>query len=191
MKVLIIDDNAGVRKTLKLLLSKSMDEVVAVGDPKLIPALINGGGIDVVLLDMNFDSGNLDGSEGLFWLRIIKDRENAPAVVLITAFGDIALAVEAMKTGAEDFITKPWNNDELISKVFRAYEKNRSQRSVLANLRVANEIKERDEFSNTLTMEEIKRHHAQKILDICKGNISAAAEKLGVNRQTLYNILKK
>lgn len=191
MKVLIIDDNSAVRTTLKLLLSKRVDEVASVGDPTLIPALLSGGNIDVILLDMNFDNDNLDGGEGLFWLRNIKSRENAPAVVLITAFGDIDLAVEAMKSGAEDFVTKPWNNDDLIAKIYRAAEKNLKQRSGRQTLREANEIKTREELSNTLTLDEIKHQHAQKIVDMCGGNISAAAERLGVNRQTLYNILKR
>ena len=94
---------------------------------------------------MNFDNGRLDGADGLFWLRRIKESPDAPAVVLITAFGDVPLAVEAMKLGAEDFVTKPWDNDELKAKLRRA---------VAANL-------------------------------------SAAAQRLGVNRQTLYNLLKK
>ena len=106
MKLLIIDDNAAVRATLKIVLGRDY-EVTAVGDPKLIPALINGGRVDVVLLDMNFDNAKLDCSDGLFWLERIKGSDKAPAVVVITAFGDVDVAVKAMKLGAEDFVTKP------------------------------------------------------------------------------------
>ena len=109
MKILIIDDNPAVRTTLRLVLADEDCEIAAVGNPQLIP----GGNTDVVLLDMNFDNGRLDGADGLFWLRRIKESPDAPAVVLITAFGDVPLAVEAMKLGAEDFVTKPWDNDEL------------------------------------------------------------------------------
>ena len=101
MKLLIIDDNAAVRATLKIVLGRDY-EVTAVGDPKLIPALINGGRFDVVLLDMNFDNAKLDCSDGLFWLERIKGSDKAPAVVVITAFGDVDVAVKAMKLRSEE-----------------------------------------------------------------------------------------
>ena len=115
MKILIVDDNAAVRTTLKLVLGGEFEEVAAVGDPTLLPAILSRGNVDAVLLDMNFDNRKLDGSDGLFWLERIKSMAQAPAVVLITAFGDVPLAVEAMKRGAEDFVTKPWENGELRS----------------------------------------------------------------------------
>ena len=127
MKILIIDDNPAVRTSLRLVLDGVFDEIAAVGDPRLLPALLAPGNIDAVLLDMNFDSTRLDGSDGLFWLSNIKNRDNAPAVVLITAFGDVPLAVEAMKRGAEDFVTKPWDNDDLIAKLRKAIARNRSR----------------------------------------------------------------
>lgn len=99
MKLLIIDDNVAVRTSLRLLLSDHFDEIAAVGDPQLIPALLAPGNVDVILLDMNFDNQKLDGSDGLFWLSRIKDSPDPPAVVLITAFGDVPLAVESMKRG--------------------------------------------------------------------------------------------
>lgn len=191
MKLLIIDDNAAVRTTLKLLLAKEFDEVATVGDPKLIPAILNAGKVDAVLLDMNFDNTHLDVSEGLFWLSHIKGREDAPAVVLITAFGDVPLAVEAMKNGAEDFVTKPWDNKDLIDKLHHAIDKNREkhvQRESMANAR---KIEEKEKLQNDMTLDELKMSHIKHVIDICGGNLSAASEKLGVNRQTLYNMLKK
>ena len=191
MKLLIIDDNAAVRTTLKLLLAKEFDEVATVGDPKLIPAILNAGKVDAVLLDMNFNNTHLDGSEGLFWLSHIKGREDAPAVVLITAFGDVPLAVEAMKNGAEDFVTKPWDNKDLIDKLHHAIDKNREkhvQREFMANAR---KIEEKEKLQNDMTLDELKMSHIKHVIDICGGNLSAASEKLGVNRQTLYNMLKK
>ena len=80
MKLLIIDDNAAVRTTLKLLLAGDFDHIAAVGDPALIPALLAGGDVDAVLLDMNFGNDRLDGADGIFWLSRIKEREDAPAV---------------------------------------------------------------------------------------------------------------
>lgn len=191
MKILVIDDNAGVRASLKLVLSDEFDEIATVGDPRLIPALLSGGNTDAVLLDMNFGSDRLDGSDGLFWLRRIKDSPSAPAVVLITAFGDVTLAVEGMKLGAEDFITKPWDNDALIAKLRDAIEKNRASRRVAESVENAREVLRRDKERQEMTLEEIRLQHAYDMVAQCGGNISAAAEKLGVNRQTLYNILKK
>lgn len=72
LKLLIIDDNAAVRTSLKVVLSGVFDEIMAVGDPTLIPALLRNGDVDAVLLDMNFSTANLDGREGLIWLSKIK-----------------------------------------------------------------------------------------------------------------------
>ena len=191
MKLLIIDDNAAVRTTLRLLLSKYFDEIATVGDPKLIPALLLKNDVDVVLLDMNFDSQKLDGSEGIFWLSRIKESRNPPAVVLITAFGDVPLAVEAMKLGAEDFITKPWDNTDLVNKLMQAIKKNQQEKAHKSTIEKAREIEDREKIQNEMTLNDLKILHIKKVIENCNGNLSLASEKLGINRQTLYNILKK
>ncbi len=191
MKVLIIDDNMAVRTTLKLVLTKEFDEVVAVGDPKLIPALLQGGNVDVVLLDMNFDNTKLDCSDGLFWLERIKHGDNPPAVVVITAFGDVEVAVEAMKLGAEDFVTKPWDNDRLIEKLRRAVEINRQRRRDGQAAKRVKEMEEEQREREHLTLDEVKIRHIRSVIERCGGNLSAASEQLGINRQTLYNLMKK
>ncbi|MDE5713100.1 MAG: hypothetical protein K2I16_05685, partial [Muribaculaceae bacterium] len=104
---------------------------------------------------------------------------------------DVPLAVEAMKNGAEDFVTKPWDNKDLIDKLHRAIKKNREthlQRESMVNAR---KIEEKEKLQNDMTLDELKMSHIRHVIDMCGGNLSAAAEKLGVNRQTLYNILKK
>ena len=191
MKILIIDDNPAVRTSLRLVLDGVFDEIAAVGDPRLIPALLAPGNIDAVLLDMNFDSTRLDGSDGLFWLSNIKNRDNAPAVVLITAFGDVPLAVEAMKRGAEDFVTKPWDNDDLIAKLRKAIARNRAARSSSISLSNAREFERLETARRAMTLDELKYTHVREVVDSCDGNLTAAAERLGITRQTLYNILKK
>ncbi len=191
MKILIVDDNAAVRTTLKLVLGGEFEEVAAVGDPTLLPAILSRGNVDAVLLDMNFDNRKLDGSDGLFWLERIKSMAQAPAVVLITAFGDVPLAVEAMKRGAEDFVTKPWENGELIEKLRKAISKNRRLRDDGRRLDKAKELEKRAEEQGRMTLDEMKRKHIQATIEKCGGNLTAAAEHLGVNRQTLYNILKR
>lgn len=191
MKILIIDDNPAVRTSLRLVLDGVFDEIAAVGDPRLIPALLAPGNIDAVLLDMNFDSTRIDGSDGLFWLSNIKNRDNAPAVVLITAFGDVPLAIEAMKRGAEDFVTKPWDNDDLIAKLRKAIARNRAARSSSISLSNARELERLETARRAMTLDELKYTHVREVVDSCDGNLTAAAERLGITRQTLYNILKK
>lgn len=191
MKILIIDDNQSVRLSLKLVLGNEFDKVTAIGDPRLLPALLAEGDINAVLLDMNFDNQRLDGSDGLFWLSRIKEMPDAPAVVLITAFGDVPLAVEAMKLGGDDFITKPWDNDELIAKLRLAIDKNRASRSDKEALSQAHDFKTREEKQQNMTLDELKIAHINSVVARCNGNLSRAAEILGINRQTLYNQLKK
>lgn len=191
MKILVIDDNPAIRTSLKLLLSKRFSQVAAVGDPKLIPALLKDNNTDAVLLDMNFDNMQLDGSEGIFWLSYIKERACPPAVVLITAFGNVDLAVNSMKLGADDFIVKPWDNDTLVEKINNAISKNRKRLSEIESVNSAREITEKETLKNNMTLDEIKIDHIRRIIDLCDGNLSAASARLGINRQTLYNILKR
>lgn len=191
MKILIIDDNKSVRMALKLVLDAEFDSILTIGDPKLLPALLANGDFDAVLLDMNFDTSRLDGSDGLFWLERIKEMPKPPAVVLITAFGDISLAVEAMKRGGDDFVTKPWDNDELIAKVKSAIGRNRAVRSDREVLSQAKDTKAHQDRLDGMTLEELKADHINSVVARCNGNLTQAAKTLGINRQTLYNQLKK
>ena len=175
-KVLVIDDNTAVLSTLRIVLKSCFSTVVAVADPKLIPALISQGDVDAVLLDMNFGSDRLDGQDGLFWLDRIMNRsglENPPAVVMITAFGDISLAVQSLKKGASDFIQKPWDNNDLVTKLTEAIDKRDAAGS-------------ESEETSTLEIKAIRR-----VLEQSDRNLSVAADKLGVSRQTLYNKMKR
>ncbi len=191
MKILIIDDNQSVLRTLKLVLAPEFGQVVAMNNPKVIPALLAAGDIDAVLLDMNFDTASLDGSDGLFWLARIKELPDPPAVVMITAFGDVPLAVEAMKHGAEDFVTKPWDNAQLIATLRKAIDKNREERGRRSTLDKAERIVRREKDESRMTLDELKMNHIKRIVDQCGGNLSQASALLGINRQTLYNQLGK
>lgn len=191
MKILIIDDNKAVRLSLKMVLGSEFDSILTIGDPTLLPALLANGDFDAVLLDMNFDTSRLDGNDGLFWLERIKSMPQPPAVVLITAFGDIQLAVEAMKRGGDDFVTKPWDNDDLIAKMKSAIRKNRQARSEQAVLSQAKDTKARQDKLDAMTLDELKADHINSVVARCNGNLTQAAKLLGINRQTLYNQLKK
>lgn len=190
-KILIIDDNQSVLRTLKLVLNGVFKTVVTVPDPQLIPALLQAGDVDVVLLDMNFDARKLDGEEGLFWLNRINELPNAPAVVLITAFGDIDLAVRSVQQGAEDFITKPWDNQTLIQKLEAAIEKHRAKQQTASLAAEAASLHDQIEANQQLSLDELEKKHILEIVDQEHGNLVNAAERLGISRQTLYNKLKK
>ncbi|MDH6304542.1 DNA-binding NtrC family response regulator [Parabacteroides sp. PF5-5] len=126
-KIIIVDDNETVLKTLRVILSREFKTVLTVQFPTLLPALLREDDVDVVLLDMNFGTGKQTGGEGLFWLDKIRERSNPPEVVLITAFGDIELAVASLKKGAADFIIKPWENEKLVNTIIAAWEKRRER----------------------------------------------------------------
>lgn len=131
-KVIIVDDNTAVLKTLQRILEREFRTVVSVASPALLPALLRKNDVDVVLLDMNFGAGRQSGGDGLFWLDHINQQTDPPAVVLITAFGDVELAVTSLKRGAVDFIVKPWNNEKLLATVVSAWEQHgRDRRKLL------------------------------------------------------------
>jgi len=113
-KILIVDDDRTILKSLTILLENEFEQVDVISNPNLILAKYKKEKYDVVLLDMNFSAGLNTGNEGIFWLNEILKVDEKATVVLITAYGDISLAVKAMKEGATDFIIKPWNNDKLV-----------------------------------------------------------------------------
>ena len=188
-KILVIDDNTAVLSTLKIVLKSVFKTVVAVADPQLIPALISAGDVDAVLLDMNFGSDKLDGQDGLFWLDRIMNRsglDNPPAVVMITAFGDVGLAVNSLKKGALDFIQKPWDNNDLIRKLHEAIAK----RDALYAEKQRNPAGETAEEEAPSSLDEMEKLTIQRVLESSGRNLTVAAEKLGITRQTLYNKMK-
>lgn len=117
LSILVVDDDEHVRIALTLLLKKRVYSVNAIESPDQIQNILTNNSIDVILLDMNFRGSVNTGNEGLFWLKRIKEISPEVDIILITAFGDISLAVRAMKEGAGDFIVKPWDNDYLISVI--------------------------------------------------------------------------
>lgn len=190
-KILVIDDNEAVLRSLKFVLNGVFRSVVTMPDPKVLPALLAAGDVDAVLLDMNFDACRLDGEDGLFWLGRIKEQPHAPAVVLITAFGDVDLAVRSIKNGAEDFITKPWDNETLIAKLLEAIGKQREKQQLNDVVRQAQDLKSKWDSTRRMTVEEVEKQHILDVLEEVGGNYSLAAKRLGIGRQTLYNKIRK
>lgn len=112
-KLLIVDDNKSILSALEILLQDEFDEVKTIANPNQLPSLIESGEFDLVLLDMNFSAGVNTGNEGLYWLSRIREIKPDLEVVLFTAYGDVELAVKALKQGAADFVLKPWDNEKL------------------------------------------------------------------------------
>lgn len=125
--MLVVDDNREVLSAVKMLMKPRVDEVVTTATPDDICRLINKHRPQVVLLDMNFRAAVNTGNEGLFWLREIKKMQPETAVVLFTAYADVALAVEGMKIGATDFIVKPFDNDALAKTLLNAFDKKKGK----------------------------------------------------------------
>jgi two-component system, NtrC family, response regulator HydG len=114
-KILIIDDDVDVLSAAKLLLKRHFSQVDIEQNPLKIPFLITNGNYDAILLDMNFTRDVSSGKEGFDWLDRILDIDPQAVVVLFTAYGDVEMAVRAMKAGAMDFVLKPWVNDKLLA----------------------------------------------------------------------------
>lgn len=130
--ILIVDDNRSILTSLKMLLSAYFEKVETIASPNLIKSKLQETHTDLVLLDMNFSAGINNGNEGLFWLSEIKREKPEMPVVLITAYAEIELAIQAMKNGAADFIIKPWDNAKLVSTLQTVYQSRKSCRKGIA-----------------------------------------------------------
>lgn len=126
----MIDDDEDVLLAAKMLLKKQNHHVIIEKNPNKIPFLLNNDTYDVILLDMNFSKDITSGKEGFHWLEQILDRDPQAVVILITAFGDVEMAVRALKQGATDFILKPWQNEKLVATIATAIKLRKSYNEV-------------------------------------------------------------
>lgn len=167
--ILVVDDNPAILTAARICLGGVFGKVITLASPEGILATMNQERVDVVLLDMNFTLGVNSGQDGLLWLRSIHKRHPDVPVVLVTAYADIKLAVRGLKEGAADFVTKPWDNAELVRTLKDAIDKSKE----------------------IVPLEEVEAEHVRRVVEKCHGNISKAAEMLGITRQTLYAKIKK
>jgi DNA-binding NtrC family response regulator len=121
--ILVIDDDLDVLTAVRLLLNTEAKHVTTEKNPENIPALLSAHHFDLIMLDMNFKSAIHTGNEGLYWLNKIKTLKPSTAVIMITAYGDIDLAVRALKEGATDFVVKPWHNEKLVAAIKQVFNK--------------------------------------------------------------------
>lgn len=162
--ILVVDDNPAILTAVKICLAGVFERIITLSKPDTILTTIQQECIDVILLDMNFSLGVNSGQEGMIWLTTIHRKHPNIPIVLVTAYADVQLAVRGLKNGAADFVTKPWDNDDLIRKLKDVIDKTK-------------EVK---------PLDELEKEHIKKVVDKCHGNISKAAELLGITRQTLY-----
>jgi two-component system response regulator HydG len=132
--VLIIDDDTDVLTAVKMLLKTEVKEVVTEKNPENIRHLLSKKSFDLILLDMNFNSSINTGNEGIFWLKKIREFGSNAPVIMITAYGDIDLAVRSLKESASDFMVKPWHNEKLVDCIKKNLkEKSRSDDRIVSD----------------------------------------------------------
>lgn len=129
-KILVVDDEEDILLTLRFFLRQHFAEVHTEHNPNLIPRLLRKHEFDVILLDMNFRKGDTSGKEGLQWLSKILEIDPSANVIMITAYGDVKIAVNAVKVGAIDFVTKPWRNEKLLATIMSVYKLSQSKQKV-------------------------------------------------------------
>jgi DNA-binding NtrC family response regulator len=125
--IVVIDDQEDILFAAKMLLKKHFENIYTLNNPKNVVKLLAENPIDVVLLDMNYRIGFEDGREGLYLLKEIKTLSPKTIVILMTAFGKVETAVEGLKSGAFDYVLKPWENEKLVAVVKQAVDESRKQ----------------------------------------------------------------
>jgi len=124
--VLVVDDDRDVLTAVRFLLKPEVKTIITEPNPENLRRILAENKVDILLLDMNFNSSINTGNEGLFWLRQVKTWNTRTQVIMITAYADIDLAVKCLKEGATDFLVKPWHNEQLLSTLKEALEKQTS-----------------------------------------------------------------
>jgi DNA-binding NtrC family response regulator len=130
--ILIVDDDVDVLQAARLLLKQQFEHVKSEKNPDKIPSLMSDMEYDVILLDMNFTRDVSSGQEGFYWLGKILDIDPMVVVILTTAYGDVAMAVKAIKAGATDFVLKPWQNEKLLATISAGIELRQMRREILS-----------------------------------------------------------
>jgi DNA-binding NtrC family response regulator len=182
--ILLLDDDPDVGIAAQLLLQRRLAPVHCLRRPSELIAALDRLRPSLLLLDLNFGPGRSDGSQGLRLLDEVRARPNSPPVVVLTAYGDIDLAVQALKRGAFDFIVKPWDNVRLVATCQEALKRGHAalDEQTTASSAAAPPMQ-------SLAAQE--RAAVMAAMAEAEGNLSAAARALGLSRAALYRRLEK
>jgi DNA-binding NtrC family response regulator len=172
-KALIVEDDRDVQRAARVALAEHFESIVLAENAARMDQWLDTT-TDLVLLDMNFALGQHSGRDGLNALARLRVMDPALSVVLMTAYGSVTLAVEALKQGAVDFVLKPWRNEDLVAIA----------RAACARTRAARE-------GRTLDLDKLERRAIEQALERHHGNISSAAQALGLSRPALYRRMSK
>jgi two-component system, response regulator RegA len=181
--ILLLDDDPDVGIAAQLLLQRRVAPVHCVRRPGELVAAIERLRPSLLLLDLNFGPGRSDGSQGLRLLDEVQAHPNPPIVVVLTAYGDIELAVRALRRGAFDFIVKPWDNVRLVATCQDALQR--------APVLAADTPPSPATSTATQTLAAQERAAVMSAIADAQGNLSAAARTLGLSRAALYRRLEK
>ena len=168
--ILIVDDDRSVRLSISLALRRAGFEVTEASTEAEAIAAVRSGTVELAVFDMNLRLSTT-GRDGIELLRKARVLQPELPVILITAWGSIPLAVEGMKFGAIDFMTKPWSNADLVAKIRKALAPRQPD--------------------DVPTLDEVERRSVAEALERAEGNISRAAAELGISRQSLYRRMQK
>lgn len=182
--ILLLDDDPDVGIAAQLLLQRRVGPVVCLRRPAELFAALDRLQPTVLMLDLNFGPGRTDGEQGLRLLAEVCRRPQPPVVVVLTAYADIDLAVQAIKRGAFDFITKPWDNVRLVATCAEAAQRSQAMRDghAVPALKTTEPLR---------PLAEQERAAVVAALAEAQGNLSAAARVLGLSRAALYRRLER
>ncbi len=172
--ILLVEDDPAVVQAIRLTLRPAGGDVEAIVHPEGLADSLVPGHFSAALLDMNFRPGEQDGRAGLTAIGMVRAADPALAIVMLTVHGGVALAVEALKSGASDFLLKPWRNDRLVEA-----------------LQAAAALTTRQRASEAMELDAIERHAIVRVLARHDGNITKAAAALGLTRPALYRRMEK
>ena len=174
-KILIVDDDKDVLTTARIILKQYFTDIVTEENPQRIPDYLKNEDFDIVILDMNFKPGATNGEEGLFWLKKIQNIDSELCIIMNTAYGDIELAVEAMKYGASEFLVKPWETHKFLATVQSVYKLSKSKKQV-------NKL----QFTQKILNQEIEKDFTEIISKSATMNpVFAAINKVSVTDATV------
>lgn len=185
--ILLLDDDPDVGIAAQLLLQRRVAPVVCLRRPSELIAALDRVRPTLLLLDLNFGPGRTDSSQGLRLLDEVQSRPLAPVIVVLTAYGDIELAVRALKRGAFDFIVKPWDNVRLIATCHEALQRTHATSDAPTSASPPTE----QARQNVQSLAVQERAAVLAAMAEAEGNLSAAARALGVSRAALYRRLEK